>query len=151
MTDWSVQRHFEDVEVGDQLSSVSFPLSVHRMITQVGANKDFSSIHHNTEWAQLTGAPEMYVNNVFVQGMWERVVREFIGLGGTITRIGPLRMKRFNVAGDTVVVSGSVVRTWMEEDLALVELSMSSSTAAGETVSGAVTVTLPSSAASGSR
>ena len=143
MTNWTTQRLWEDVSEGDRLPELAFPLSVHRLVAEAGANKDFSSIHHNTEWAQRTGAPEMYANNVFLQGMWERVVREYIGLDGVIRRIGPFRMQRFNTAGEIVVVRGTVQRKWFDDVDHLVEFAMTSSTRRGESVVGAVTASLP--------
>jgi acyl dehydratase len=145
VTDWSVQATWESVEVGDELPTISFPLSAHRMIVQAAANRDFSSIHHNSEWAQQTGAPEMYVNNVFLQGMWERVIREYIGMRGAIRQIGPMRMRTFCTVGETVVVTGTVARKWSDGSAHLVELSMASSTSAGVAVSGSAIASLPTS------
>ena len=108
--DWSVQRHWEDVQEGDELPAVAFPLSVYRLVVEAGANRDFNSIHHNSEFARASGAPEMYANTGFLLGMWERALREFIGLDGTIRRIAGFRMKRFNTVGRTVTVRGKVTR-----------------------------------------
>ena len=143
MFDWSFQRRWEDVAGGDVLPSLSFPLNIPRLVVQAGANKDFASIHHNAEWAQRTGAADMYVNNVFIQGMWERAVREYIGLSGIIKQIGPLRMKGFNTVGDTVIVTGRVEHKWIEDGEHFVQLAMSSSNSHGESVVGSVTITLP--------
>lgn len=141
--DWSLQRFWEDVALGDSIPEISFPLSYHRMIVQAAANRDFSAIHINSEAARAQGAPEIYANNVFHQSMWERTVREFIGLDGTIKKIGPFRMKAFCTVGETVVVRGTIARKWTTQDSDLLELQMSSSISAGEAVVGSVTVTLP--------
>lgn len=146
MADWSRQLHFEDVNEGEEIPGVDFPLSVHRLIVHAGANKDFAAIHHNTEIAKAQGAPEMYANNVFVQGMWERTVREYIGLGGVIKKVGPFRMKIFNVVGETVMVRGKVNRKWQDGGENYVELELRSEISGGRTSvgPGPVLVTLPS-------
>ncbi len=144
--DWSVQRHWEDVEEEQEIPSVAFPLTVYRLVVEAGANRDFNSIHHNSEFARATGAPEMYANTGFLLGMWERMLREFIGLDGTIRRVAGFRMKKFNTVGQTVTVRGRVARKWREEGDALLELEVWSE--AGEEVTvgpGTVTVTLPAS------
>jgi acyl dehydratase len=142
--DWSRQRYWDDVQDGDEVPAVAFPLSVYRLIVAAGANRDFNSIHHNSEFARASGAPEMYANTGFLMGMWERAVREFIGLDGTIRGIAGFRMRRFNTVGDTTIVEGHVVRKWMDRDTGLVELEMRSESSAGITVGpGTVTVTLP--------
>jgi acyl dehydratase len=142
--DWSIQRYWEDVSAGDEVPPVQFPLSVYRLVMEAGANRDFNSIHHNSEYARQTGAPEMYANTIFLQGMWERTVREFIGLAGTIKSLVGFRMKIFNTVGDTVVTKGIVKRAWQEGEEALVELSIWSENSQGVSVGpGTVIVTLP--------
>ena len=142
--DWDRQRCWEDLVPGQALPAVAFPLSVYRLVMAAGATRDFNSIHHNTEWAQASGAPEMYANVVFLQGMWERCVREFIGLGGRIWRISGFRMSSFNVVGDTATVGGQVARTWTEAGTGLAELQVWTRNRAGTSVGpGTVTVSLP--------
>jgi acyl dehydratase len=142
--DWDGQRCWEDLVPGQALPAVDFPLSVYRLVMAAGASRDFNSIHHNTEWAQASGAPEMYANVVFLQGMWERCVRQFIGLGGRIRRIAGFRMSSFNVAGDTATVGGQVTRIWNEDATGLAELQVWTRNRAGISVGpGTVTVSLP--------
>jgi acyl dehydratase len=138
------QRHFEDVAVGDELEPVDFPLSVYRLVMAAGSNRDFNSIHHNTEYARTTGAPEMYANTLFLLGRWERAVRDYIGLAGTVVSIKGFRMGRFNTVGDTTRVQGRVVSTRIDDSAGLVELELRSANSLGVTVGpGQVVVTLP--------
>ena len=142
--DWSEQRYWDDVEEGADVPPVAFPLSVYRLVVEAGANRDFNSIHHNSEFARASGAPEMYANTGFLLGMWERTVREFIGLGGSIRRIAGFRMRRFNTVGGTVVVRGRVKSKRREAGDALVELEVWTELAGETTVGpGIVTVALP--------
>lgn len=142
--DWSTQRYWEDVSEGDEVPAVEFPLSVYRLVVEAGANRDFNSIHHNSEYAQKTGATEMYANTIFLQGMWERTVREFIGLGGVMKSLKGFRMKIFNTVGDTVVTKGVVKRKWEEGEEALVDLEIWSENSKGISVGpGTVVVVLP--------
>jgi acyl dehydratase len=142
--DWSRQRRWEDVTEGQPIEPVRYPLSVYRLVMAAGANRDFNSIHHNADWARTTGAPDMYANVVFLHGMWERCVREFIGLRGGILRVAGFRMRSFNTAGDVVTVQGAVSRAWTEGDQGLIELRIWSRNSRGVSVGpGTVTATLP--------
>ena len=142
--DWTKQRYWEDVAVGDEVPPVGFPLSIYRMVVAAGGNRDFNSIHHNSEYARQTGAPDMYANNTFLQGMWERTVREFIGLEGVIRRVKGFRMKIFNTVGDTVTTRGKVKRLWLEDTKGVVELELWCENSKGVSVGpGTVIVTLP--------
>ncbi len=139
------QLYWEDVTEGDKVPSVEFPLSIYRLVVEAGANRDFNSIHHNSEYARMTGAPEMYANNVFLQGMWEKTVREFIGLEGKFKSLKGFRIKTFNTAGDTVVTKGTVKKKWQENGENLIEMEVWSENSKGVSVGpGSVVAVLPS-------
>ena len=145
MTDWAKQRYFDEVNEGDEVPPITFNLTVQRLVIEAGANRDFNQIHHNTEVAQEQGAAEMYANNTFVQGFWERTVREFVGLDGQIKKVGPFRIRVFNLVGEAVVTKGTVKKKWQEGGENLVELEIWSEHSQGISVGpGPVLVTLPS-------
>lgn len=125
---------WQDFRVGDAIPPVRFPLSVYRLVVAAGANRDFNAIHHNTDYARATGAPEMYANTMFLQGMWERTLREAIGDAGLIRSLSGFRMRRFNTVGDTVTVRGRVAETWREGPLGLVAFEMWSENRGGVSV-----------------
>lgn len=138
------QRYWDDVSEGDELAPVAFPLTVFRLVLAAGATRDMSPMHHNTEIARAAGAPDIFANAIFLMGMWERTVREFIGLAGTIRRIDDFRMRGLNSAGDVVDVQGTVVRKWLEDDAGLIEIEVRSKNRDVVTVGpGRVTVTIP--------
>jgi acyl dehydratase len=146
LVDWGKQRYWDDVNEGDEINEVQYPLTVQRMVMAAGANRDFNPIHHSTYAANAGGAADMYAMNFFHNGMWERTVREYIGLDGVIKQTGPFRMRIFSTVGDTVVVRGKVTRKYKEGNEALVELELQSLLATNGNVSvgpGPVTVTLP--------
>jgi acyl dehydratase len=138
------QRHFEDVTDGQELSPVRFPLSVYRLVVAAGANRDFNSIHHNSEVARASGAPDMYASTTFLLGMWERSLRQFIGAAGRIRAITGFRMRSFNVAGQTVVVHGRVTGRRRQGGTGLVDIEMWSDNGQGVSVGpGTATISLP--------
>jgi acyl dehydratase len=145
LADRAPQRHFEDVHVGDQLTPVEFPLTVYRLVMEAGACRDFNSIHHNSEYAKSTGAPEMYAATSFLLGAWERAVRDYIGMEGTIRSLRGFRMKKFNPVGTTMVVRGEVTGKADDDGTGRVELRVWCENSGDVTVGpGAVTATLPS-------
>jgi acyl dehydratase len=144
------QRSFEDVTVGEELPAVAFPLTVYRLVVAAGGNRDFNSIHHNTAYAQASGAPEMYASTFVLMGMWERLVRDYIGPAGTIRSIKDFRMRKFNLVGSTVQVRGRVRDKRPDGDLGIVTLHVESVVDGQVTVGpGTVEVTVPSARAAG--
>ena len=139
------QKYWEDIAVGDKLPPLEFPLSLYRLVVTAGANRDFNAIHHNSEYAKSTGAPEIYANTLFLQGMWERAVRDFIGLAGKIHKLAGFRMSVFNTVGETVRVNGEVARTWQDSGVNYAEIKLWSENSKGISVGpGSMTVSLPS-------
>ncbi|MGQ7829780.1 hypothetical protein [Altererythrobacter sp. Z27] len=142
-----MQRYWDEVEVGEHLQPIDFPLSVYRLVVAAGANRDFNSIHHNSEFAKASGAPEMYANAMLLQGMWERLVRQFIGNKGQIRSLRGFRMNSFCCAGSTVTASGEVTRKWIENDDGLIEISLRSHVGRRLAVGpGSIIATIPNTA-----
>lgn len=146
MADWDKKLYFEDVEVGSETPSVSMPITLQRLVMEAGANRDFAPIHHNRELAQLTGARDAYMNTLFIMAMIERTLREWIGIYGTIKKIGPFRMVLFNCAGDVVTFKAKVRDKSQSDSANEVKLDIWAETEQGRTVTGEAIVALPSRA-----
>jgi acyl dehydratase len=129
-----MQRFWDDVASGDSIGTLEFPITVARLVIAAGANRDFNAIHHNAEFSKASGAPDMYANTIFLQGMWERLVRDYVGNAGKIHELGGFRMRTFNCPGDTVVVSGNVAAKWLDGALGMIRLEMRSHNKSGLTV-----------------
>ena len=108
---------------------------------EAGANRDFSLIHHDRDVAQATGAPDAYMNTYFIAGMFERLLREWMGVTGRLNKITGLRMQVFNAVGDTVRFCGRVSGT--NGETRQVEIELWSESDKGKTVTATATVTLP--------
>ena len=138
------QRFWDDVSPGDSIGVLRFPITVSRLVIAAGANRDFNAIHHNAEVSRASGAPDVYANTLFLQGMWERLVREYIGDAGRIVKLAGFRMRSFNCAGDTVVVSGEVREKWIDGSAAMLRMEVRSHNRAGLSVGpGHVVASLP--------
>lgn len=139
--DMEVHRSIQGISIGDEIDSISIPITLQRLVMEAGANRDFSFIHHDRDVARATGASDAYANTFFIAGMFERLLREWMGPAGQLNKIVNLRMNVFNVVGDTLIVAGNV----SDIDVAAgkVTIALRCETEAGETVSAAATVTLP--------
>lgn len=141
MTDWTAQRLATDVAVGDKLEGFSIPITLQRLVMEAGANRDLSTIHHDREDAQATGAPDVYANTFFLLGLFERLLREWAGLRATISKIGPMQMRDFNCVGDTLTFGGEVAEISIETGR--VQLELWAESAKGRTTLASAIVNLP--------
>lgn len=131
----------ESVSIGDDIGPISIPITLQRLVMEAGANRDFSLIHHDRDVARATGSPDAYMNTFFIAGMFERLLREWMGHTGRLLRITNLRMKVFNAVGDTVGFQGRVEGIDAAEGR--VTVSLSGETANGVTVTADAVVRLP--------
>lgn len=129
------------IEVGEELPTISIPITLQRLVMEAGANRDLSLIHHDKAVAQTTGAPDAFANTFFLMGMFERMMREWAGPRARIRKIGPLRMMVFNAVGDTVTFRGSVVS--IDSADGQVSLDMWAESERGRTVSCQALVEFP--------
>jgi acyl dehydratase len=137
----NAQRSFKSVSVGDDLTAISIPITLQRLVMEAGANRDLSLIHHDRDVARSTGAADAYMNTFFISGMFERLLREWMGYDGRLNKITNLRMKIFNLVGDTVTFHGRVSELVADDRQVVLELW--SETDQGTTVTAQATVTLP--------
>lgn len=140
--DMEAQNTIKSVSVGDELHSISIPITLQRLVMEAGANRDFSLIHHDRDVARATGAPDVYMNTFFIAGMFERLLREWMGPLGRLNKINNLRMNVFNTVGDTVSFHGRISE--LIENQQQVAIELWSETDNGTTVTATATVTLPS-------
>jgi len=141
--DWSKQLYFEDVEVGSEVPPVSIPIDLQRLVMEAGANRDFSSIHHDRDLAQASGAPDAFASTTFIMGMFERTLREWMGLQGSIKKLGPFRMMIFMSVGDVVTFKAIVKNKQKEDGKGIIDLEIWAESPKGQTAKGAAIVTLP--------
>jgi acyl dehydratase len=121
------------VEPGQATHEISIPVTLQRLVMEAGANRDLSLIHHDREVAQSTGASDAYASTYFLMGMFERLLREWMGPSGRIVKLGPMKMTAFNCVGDTMTFSGEV--SAVDRESRRVTLELGTRTEKGPTVS----------------
>jgi acyl dehydratase len=141
--DAETRQTIDPVSIGDQLGPIAIPVTLQRLVMEAGANRDFSLIHHDRDVARATGAPDAYMNTFFIAGMFERLLREWIGPRGRIRKITNLRMQVFNCVGDMAVFTGQVER--IETASNEVSIALRCETEKGVAVTAEATVVLPGS------
>jgi acyl dehydratase len=104
----ALDLRLSNIAAGDEIPAIAIPITLQRLVMEAGANRDLSLIHHDASVARATGAPDAFANTYFLMGMFERLMRDWVGPRARIRKIGPLRMMVFNAVGDTVQFKGVV-------------------------------------------
>jgi acyl dehydratase len=143
MTAWRGTRYWEDVQEGDVLPAYSLLLDPLRMHLQTSGTQDYHRQHHDEAFAHQQGTGGTFVNTGFTQAVLARLVFDWMGDAGFLTRF-QMEMRKMNRPGDTMHLSGRVVRTWQEDGVGYVECELSAANdREGVTTPGRAVVRLP--------
>lgn len=133
-------RHFEQVQVGEQLPELSIPITTALITAGAIATRDYFPGHHDKDAAQELGSPHIFMNILTTNGLVQRFVE---GWAGPQARLGALKIKLGapNYPGDEMVFSGEV--TASDADTRTLDVTIKGKNSLGKHVTGTVSVTLP--------
>lgn len=75
---------YDDVEVGAQLPTRSFPINRADLVRYAGASGDFNPIHWNARFAVGVGLPDVIAHGMLTMAETARVVTDWIGDPGAV-------------------------------------------------------------------
>jgi hypothetical protein len=108
------------------------------------ATRDFSPQHHNRDYAQQRSKTrDVFVNTPFNMGMVSRLMTDWGGPHSTVRRM-KLAMRGSVCAGDTMTLTGTVTRAYIEDGEHRVDLDIMIATEEGPATPCAATLALPS-------
>ncbi|MBK3574286.1 MaoC family dehydratase [Streptomyces sp. MBT65] len=103
---------YDDVEVGTELPTQTFPVSRAALVQYAGASGDFNPIHWNEKFAKEVGLPDVIAHGMFTMAEAIRVVTDWAGDPGAVVEYGVRFTKPVVVPNDdqgaTVEVSAKV-------------------------------------------
>jgi acyl dehydratase len=139
-------RFWEDVRAGDALPPLCMPITVTRCVYLASATRDFSPQHSNRDYAQQRSkTKDVFVNTPFNLGMVSRFLTDWAGPRCTVRRI-KLSMRGNVCAGDDMILTGTVTRTYVEHGDHRADIEVVISTQDGPVTPCTATVALPSRA-----
>ncbi|MGW0763229.1 MaoC family dehydratase [Streptomyces sp. NPDC002814] len=127
---------YEDVEVGTELPTQSFPVTRATLVRYAGASGDFNPIHWNEKFAKEVGLPDVIAHGMFTMAEAIRVVTDWTGDPAAVVEYG-VRFTRPVVVpnddqGATIEVAGKVAAK-LDDNTVRVDLTV---TSAGQKVLG---------------
>jgi acyl dehydratase len=107
-----VTLHVSEVAEGDQLPTLSVPVTRADLVRYAGASGDFNPIHWNERFATEVGLPDVIAHGMLTMALAGRLVSDWVGDPGAITHYG-VRFTRPVVVPDDetgalVEISGKV-------------------------------------------
>ncbi len=116
-------RAWETVNEGDEMTPISFPITMRTLMIDVAGTRDLYPIHHDREFAKGNGARDIFVNTMFYEGLFGRLATDWAGPEAFLRKLR-FAMKGPNCLGDTMTSRGWVVKKYELDGQRLVDLEI---------------------------
>ena len=137
MTAW------DEVQVGDELPTLSIDVTPTVIVAGAIASRDFMPVHHDRDYANAQGAPDIFMNILSTTGHCSRFLTDWAGPEAMVTRLA-IRLGVPTFPGTTLTFTGRVVGTKRQGGgEGLVDVELRAANDLGDHVTGTATLSLP--------
>jgi acyl dehydratase len=130
------------VEVGDELPALVIDVTATVIVSGAIASRDYMPVHHDREYAQAQGAPDIFMNILSDTGYCSRFLTDWAGPDARIRRIA-IKLGVPVHPGHTMTYTGQVTGVRDDGDETVVEVAFTAMDDLGEHVGGTAEVGLP--------
>ena len=134
--DWTQLR------VGDELPTLVIEVTPTLVVAGAIASRDFMPVHHDRDYANQQGAPDIFMNILSDTGYCSRFLTDWAGPDAMITSLA-IRLGVPVFPGHTLTYTGSVTGLRREGGVGVVDVALLGVDDLGEHVSGTATLNLP--------
>jgi acyl dehydratase len=133
---------WDEVQVGDELPALAIDVTATVIVAGAIASRDFMPVHHDRDYANAQGAPDIFMNILSTTGHCSRFLTDWAGPEAMVTRLA-IRLGAPTFPGTTLTFTGRVVGTAREGDEGLVDVELRATNDLGDHVTGTATLSLP--------
>ncbi len=130
------------IRVGDELTSLEVKLTATRIVAGAIATRDFMPVHHDRDYANAQGAPNIFMNIMSSNAYCSRFLTDWAGPDAMVRRLS-IRLGVPAFPGSTLTFTGRVTSTAMTDDEGWIEVEFRATNDLGDHVSGTAALTLP--------
>ena len=131
-----------EVGVGDTLPHMTVEVTATVVVATAIATRDFMPVHHDRDYANQQGAPDIFMNILSDTGYCSRFLTDWAGPDAMITRLA-IRLGVPVFPGHTLTYTGSVTALHTEGDIGVIDVELRAMNELGEHVGGIATLNLP--------
>lgn len=135
-------RPFASIAVGDELPALVIDVTATVIVAGAIATRDFMPVHHDRDYANAQGAPDIFMNILSDTGYCSRFLTDWAGPDAQVHRIA-IRLGVPVFPGHTLTYTGRVTRAEVADGLGWVDVEFAAVDDLGEHVSGTATLSLP--------
>jgi len=133
---------FTTLRVGDALPPLVIEMTATLVVAGAIATRDFMPVHHDRDYANQQGAPDIFMNILSDTAYASRFLTDWAGPEAMIRKIS-VRLGVPVFPGHTLTYTGEITGLHEAEDEGVVDVALRAQNELGDHVSGAATLTLP--------
>jgi acyl dehydratase len=134
--DWNTLR------VGDHLPELVIDVTATVIVAGAIATRDFMPVHHDRDYANAQGAPDIFMNILSDTAYCSRFLTDWAGPNAMIRRLA-IRLGVPVFPGHTLTYSGLVTALRRDGQDGVAELEFRATNELGEHISGTASLSLP--------
>jgi len=142
MSETLASVEWESLRVGTDLPAMVIDVTATRVVAGAIASRDFMPVHHDRDYANQQGAPDIFMNILSDTGYCSRFITDWAGPDAMIRRLA-IRLGVPVFPGHTLTYTGSVTGLRREGDEGIVDIELRAMNDLGEHVSGTATISVP--------
>ncbi|MGO9875687.1 MAG: MaoC family dehydratase [Acidimicrobiia bacterium] len=142
MSDTRTSIEWHTLRVGDELSTMAVDVTATRIVAGAISSRDFMPVHHDRDYANQQGAPDIFMNILSDTGYCSRFLTDWAGPDAMVKHLA-IRLGVPVFPGHTLTYTGSVTALRKDGNEGIVEVELRAMNDLGEHVSGSATISLP--------
>jgi acyl dehydratase len=134
--DWS------EIRVGDTLPALVIHVTASVIVAGAIATRDFMPVHHDRDYANAQGAPDIFMNILSDTAYCSRFLTDWAGPEAMVKKLA-IRLGVPVFPGSTLTYTGTVTGTSRTGDEGMVEVELRATNNLGDHVSGTAVLSVP--------
>jgi len=135
---------WETVQVGDAIPPMAIEVTPTRVVAGAIASRDFMPVHHDRDYANQQGAPDIFMNILTDTAYCSRFLTDWAGPDAMIHRLA-IRLGVPVHPGHTLIYTGEVTDVTRDGDVAIFDVTLRAMNDLGEHVGGTARLSVPAS------
>jgi acyl dehydratase len=132
---------WSDIEVGDEVTPLEIPITTTMIVAGAIASRDFMPVHHDRDYANKQGSPNLFMNILTSNGYCVRFLTDWAGPEAMVTKLS-IRLGVPCFPDDPLRFTGTVTAKSRGEGEGFVEVTFAASNSLGNHVSGTAVLSL---------
>jgi acyl dehydratase len=133
---------WHDVQPGDEITPLVIDVTPTRVVAGAIATRDFMPVHHDRDYANAQGAPDIFMNILSDTAYCSRFLTDWAGPDAMVKKLA-IRLGVPVFPGSTLTYTGSVTATSMVDGAGLVDIEFRATNDLGEHITGTAVLDLP--------